>query len=72
MKVKISATFEGKCSICKKETMVFIAGDEDAKKAVTICKGCADKLSNMKTSEVIEKFGKVEEEAFKPGINVGK
>lgn len=72
MKVKISAIFEGICSICKKETTVFTAGDEDTKKTVTICKTCTDKLCNMKTSEVIEKFGMAEEEAFRPGIKFEK
>jgi transcription elongation factor Elf1 len=72
MKIMLSATFEGKCSLCGKETIVFTVGDEDTKKAVTICKECADKLENMKTSKVIEKFGKENKEAFKEGIKIEK
>jgi len=72
MKIKLSATFEGKCSICKKEATVFTAGDEDTKKTVTVCKECSEKLGNMKTSEVIKKFGKKDKNAFKEGIKVKK
>ena len=72
MKIKLSATFEGKCDICKKETTVFTAGDEDTKKAVTICKECSDKLGDMQTSDVIEKYGKVDEKAFENGVKVEK
>ena len=72
MKIKLSATFEGKCSICGKETVVFTAGDEDTKKSVTLCKKCADEFGDMKTSEAIEKFGKVDKESFKKGIRFEK
>ena len=68
MKIKLSATFEGKCDLCKKETVVFTAGDEDTKKVVTICKECSDRLGDMHTSDVIEKYGKVDEKAFEEGI----
>jgi len=64
VKIKLSATFEGKCSICKKEKVVFTAGDEDTGKIVTVCKECADKLGKMKTSEVIEKYGSEDKKAF--------
>jgi len=72
MKIKLSATFEGKCSICGKESTCFTAGDEDTKKTVTICKECSEKLGDMQTSEAIEKYGKVDKEAFKEGIKVKK
>lgn len=72
MKIKLSATFEGKCSICGKESTVFTAGDEDTKKTVTVCKECSERLGDMPTSEAIEKFGKVEEKAFEEGIKVKK
>jgi len=72
MKIKLSATFEGECSVCGKETIVFTAGDEDTKKTVTLCKECADSLGGMKTSEAIEKFGKADEESFKKGIRFEK
>ena len=68
MKIKLSATFEGKCSICDKEAVVFTAGDEDTKKVVTICKECSQKLGDMKTEEVIEEYGTVDERNFEEGM----
>ena len=70
MKIKISATFEGKCDICGKESNVFTAGDEDTKKVVSVCKECADKLGEMKTSDVVEKYGKVDEQSFDKGVKI--
>jgi hypothetical protein len=70
MKIKLSATFEGKCDLCKKNEIVFTAGDEDTKKVVTICKKCADELKDMKTSEVIEKYGCVDNKSFEDGVKV--
>ena len=72
MKIKLSATFEGKCDICGKETIVFTAGDEDTKKVVTICKEDADKLGSTTTAEVIEKYGHVDEKSFEEGIKIEK
>jgi hypothetical protein len=72
MKIKLSATFDGKCDICKKDTVVFTAGDEDTKKVITICKECSDNLGDMQTSDVIEKYGKVDEKAFEEGVKVEK
>lgn len=72
MKIKLSATFEGKCDICGRETLVFTAGDEETKKVVTICKNDADKLGTTPTSEVIEKYGKVDDKPFEPGMKVDK
>ena len=72
MKIKHSATFEGKCDICKKNAIVFTAGDEDTKKVVTVCKKCADGLKDMKTSEVIEKYGCVDNKSFEGGVKVEK
>lgn len=72
MRIKLSATFEGKCSICGKETVVFTAGDEDTHKAVTICKDCADKLGDKSTADVIEKYGEKDDTAFGEGIRVEK
>jgi hypothetical protein len=72
VKIKLSATFEGKCDICGKDTTVFTAGDEDTKKVVTICKEDADKLGSMQTSEVIEKYGHVDEKSFEEGIRFEK
>lgn len=70
MKIKLSATFEGKCDICGKETIVFTAGDEDTKKTVTICKEDSDKLGDTPTAEVIEKYGHVDESSFDEGIKI--
>ncbi len=70
MKVKISATFVGKCMLCGKEAVVFTAGDEDTKKVVTICEGCSKSLGDMQTSDVVEKYGKVDDEPFKNGMKV--
>jgi transcription elongation factor Elf1 len=67
MKIKISATFEGKCMLCGKDTTVFSAGDEDTKKVVTICKKCSENLGDKPTAEVIEKYGEVNEETFEGG-----
>jgi transcription elongation factor Elf1 len=72
MKIKLSATFEGKCDICNKEGIVFTAGDEGTKKAVTVCKECSDKLGEMQLSEAIDKYGKVDEKAFENGVKVDK
>ncbi len=71
MKIKISATFEGTCQLCGNEKMVFMAGDEDSKKVVCVCKECADSLGDVPTFDVIEKYGKEDEELFKSeGINI--
>ena len=51
--------------ICGKEKIVFSAGDEETGKVVTLCEGCAKDIGDVSTSEVIEKHGKVDKEAFK-------
>ncbi len=71
MKIKISATFEGTCTVCGKESIVFTAGDEDTKKTVSICKDCAKNIGDVPTCDVIKKYGKVDEPAFNAeGIGV--
>lgn len=72
MKIKLSATFEGKCFVCRKKKIVFTAGDEDTRKAVTICKSCTDDLASKTTAEVIEKYGKKDDTSFKQGVRVEK
>lgn len=72
MKIKLSATYKGKCSICGKKTRVFTAGDEDTRRAVSVCKECADKLGNVPTAQVIEKYGKLDEDVFKDGLKIEK
>ncbi len=70
MNIKISATFEGKCSLCGKETIVFSAGNEDTKKVITVCKECVDKLGNMSLEDALEKFGVKDEKVFEKGIKI--
>jgi hypothetical protein len=70
MKIKLSATFEGKCDICKKDGTVFTAGDEDTGRVVTVCKECSEKLGEMKLSEAIEEFGHEDKTAFEEGVKV--
>lgn len=65
MKIKLSATFEGKCMICECDKVVFSAGDEDTGKVATLCHDCCDRLGDIKTSEVIDRYGKVDKEVFK-------
>ncbi len=72
MKIKLSATFEGKCMLCGEEKTVFTAGDEDTKKTVTICQQCSNNLGEMPTAEVIEKYGVVDESVFGKGVRVEK
>jgi transcription elongation factor Elf1 len=72
MRIKLSATFEGKCDICGKNKVVFSAGDEDTYKVVTVCESCARKHAKEKTSEIIEKFGHEDKTAFKEGIRIQK
>ena len=68
MKIKMSATFEGKCSFCGKEAKVFSAGDEDTKKTITICEECVKKMGSESLSDVIEKHGKKDESIFQEGV----
>jgi transcription elongation factor Elf1 len=70
MKIKISATFEGTCNICKKKKTVFTAGDEDTKKVVSICKNCAENLGDIPTSDAVEKYGVVDDKPFEKGVKV--
>lgn len=71
MKIKLSATFESRCVVCGKNKIVFSAGDEDTKKVVTICEDCTKNIGDVPTSEVIEKYGKVDGEAFsKEGMSI--
>lgn len=72
MKIKLSATYEGKCDICKKRKSVFTAGDEDTHKALSICEDCAGKFKDKSTSDMIEKYGKKNDSAFKPGVRIDK
>jgi transcription elongation factor Elf1 len=68
VKIKISATFYGKCDICGKEGLVFKVGDEETKRVVIICEDCVKKYSSTKVGEIIDEFGRKDEESFNPGI----
>jgi len=72
MKIKLSATYEGNCTICGKEKIVFTAGDEDTHKTVSVCQECSDKFGKKQTSEIIEEFGKDDKESFKDGMKIEK
>lgn len=68
MRYKVSATFFGKCDICKREDLVFKVGEEESKTIVTICQKCVEVYKDNKISEMLEKFGKNDEESFERGI----
>lgn len=68
MNIKISATYEGKCDVCKKKKIVFTAGDEDTHMTATICKNCSAEMGSEPVSALIEKFGKKDDSSFKPGV----
>ncbi len=71
MKIKISATYEGKCSLCNKDKVVFTAGNEDTKKVVSVCEDCANDIGDVPTYDIIKKYGKINESAFDAdGISV--
>jgi len=70
VRIKISATFEGKCDLCKKRRKVFSVGDEDTKKVLTICEYCVKKFHDTLTSEMIKKYGKKNYKAFERGIKI--
>ncbi len=72
MKIKISATYEGKCSICKKTALVFSAGDEDTHKTASVCRDCSQKFPNKQISDLIEEYGKEDLDSFKEGMSVNK
>ncbi|MEM5870247.1 MAG: hypothetical protein QXR09_03750 [Candidatus Aenigmatarchaeota archaeon] len=72
MKLKISATFEGKCDLCGKETTVFSLGDEDTKKVLTICKECSERLGDMQAVEAVEEFGHKDDKPFEKGVKFEK
>ncbi|MEM5853607.1 MAG: hypothetical protein QW228_04535 [Candidatus Aenigmatarchaeota archaeon] len=72
MKIRISATFEGKCDICGNKTTVFTLGDEDSRKVLTICRECCEKLGKMQAGEAVEEFGHRDETPFKKGVRIEK
>lgn len=72
MKIKLSATYEGKCDVCKKRKIIFTAGDEDTHKAVSICEECSEKFKSKTTSDMIEEYGRKNDSAFESGVRVDK
>ena len=68
-KIMISLKHLGKCSVCQQEKKVVTFGNTKTRKVADICEGCSKKL-DMKTSKFVEKYGKKDEEPFKPGIRI--
>lgn len=66
-KIMISLRHPGKCSVCGKNIEVVTFGDMKTRKVAYVCEECSKKL-NMKTSTFVKKYGKKDEEPFKPGI----
>lgn len=70
MRIKISATFFGKCEICGREEKVFKVGDEDTKKTLTLCEDCVKKFKDKKVGDMVEEFGKKDEKSFDKGFEI--
>lgn len=68
-KIMISLKHPGKCSVCKKKRVVVTFGDTKTRKVAYVCEECSKKI-NMKTSTFVKKYGKKDEEPFKPGIRL--
>ncbi|MEM5829338.1 MAG: hypothetical protein QW040_00135 [Candidatus Aenigmatarchaeota archaeon] len=47
-------------------------GMKIVKRVVTVCEDCSKKLGETRSSEVIEKYGHVDEKAFERGIKFEK
>ena len=68
-KIMISLKHPGKCSVCGKNIEVVTFGNTKTRKVANVCEECSKKLE-MKTSTFVKKYGKKDEEPFKPGIRV--
>ncbi len=68
-KIMISLKHPGKCSVCGKNTEIVTFGDTKSRKVAFVCEECSKKL-DMKTSTFVKKYGKKDEEPFKPGIRL--
>ena len=66
-KIMISLRHPGKCSVCRKKIEVVTLGNTKTRKVAYVCEVCSKKLK-MKTSTFVKKYGKKDEEPFKPGI----
>ena len=66
-KIMISLRHPGKCSVCGKNIEVVTLGNTRTSKVAYVCEECSKKLK-MKTSTFVKKYGKKDEEPFKPGI----
>ena len=66
-RIMISLRHPGKCSVCEKNIEVVTLGDTKTRKVAYVCEECSKKLE-MKTSMFVKKYGKKDEEPFKPGI----
>lgn len=68
-KIMISLKHPGRCSVCKQKKEVVTFGNTKTRKVAYICEDCSKKL-DMKTSTFVKKYGKKDEEPFKPGIRI--
>ena len=68
-KIMISLRHPGKCSVCGKNIEVVTLGNTKTRKVAYLCEKCSKALK-MKTSTFVKKYGKKDEEPFKPGIRV--
>ncbi len=66
-KIMISLRHPGKCSVCGKNKEVVTFGNTKTREVAYICEECSKKLE-IKTSTFVKKYGKKDEEPFKPGI----
>jgi len=68
-KIMISLRHPGRCSVCGKNVEVVTLGNTKTRKVAYVCEECSKKLK-MKTSTFVKKYGKKDDEPFKPGIRV--
>lgn len=69
MKIKFSAKYKGRCSVCKKEEItVFKIGDEESKHAAVICEDCVTKGEITDPEDFVKRFGEKDDESFTEGV----
>lgn len=72
MGIKFSAKYKGKCDVCRRNATVFTIGDEETKSAAAICQKCVLKGDITDPAEFVRKYGKKDEEPFKPAMRYEK
>ena len=68
-KIMISLRHPGKCSVCRQKKEVVSFGNTKTRKVAFVCEECSEKL-NIKTREFVDKYGEINEEPFKTGIEI--